>query len=80
MWTIYQYIIILFFRRTDNLLSILVGDRPILSIPILPLNTDGVDPAGSNVTIRNLNITCFDDAIAVKSSNKNSVIAKDGCS
>ena len=76
----YQYIIVMFFRRTDNLLSILVGDRPMLSIPILPLNTDGVDPAGSNVTIRNLNITCFDDAVAVKPSNKGDVIAKDGCS
>ena len=80
MWGMYQYIIVMFFRRTDNLLSILVGDRPMLSIPILPLNTDGVDPAGSNVTIRNLNITCFDDAVAVKPSNKGDVIAKDGCS
>ena len=70
MWAIYQYIIVIFLRKTDNLLSILVGDRPVLSFPILPLNTDGVDPAGSNVTIRNLNITCFDDAVAVKASNK----------
>jgi polygalacturonase len=36
------------------------------SWPVFPLNTDGIDPAGSNVTIRNLNITSFDDAVAVK--------------
>jgi polygalacturonase len=50
------------------------------SWPIFPLNTDGIDPAGSNVTIRNLNITSFDDAVAVKPSRSNSYITKDGCS
>lgn len=40
-----------------------------LSWPTFPLNTDGVDVAGSNVTIKNINITNFDDAIAIKSSH-----------
>jgi len=34
-----------------------------MSWPVFPLNTDGIDPAGSNVTIRNVNITNFDDSI-----------------
>ena len=80
MWAMCQYIIAIFSKRTNSLLSILIGDRMELSIPIMPLNTDGVDPAGSNVTIRNLNITCFDDAVAVKPSNKGNTLAKDGCS
>jgi polygalacturonase len=46
----------------------------------MPLNTDGIDPAGSNVTIRNVNITNYDDAVAVKPSHKTDKIAKDGCS
>ena len=51
-----------------------------ISAPTMPLNTDGIDPSGSNVTIRNVNITNFDDAVAVKPSNKGSKVAKDGCS
>mmetsp|Transcript_9646 Transcript_9646/g.6914 ORF Transcript_9646/g.6914 Transcript_9646/m.6914 type:complete len:132 (-) Transcript_9646:485-880(-) len=35
-------------------------------MPTFPLNTDGIDPAGKNVTIRNVKITNFDDAVAVK--------------
>jgi polygalacturonase len=35
-------------------------------IPLFPLNTDGIDPSGVNVTIRNSSITNFDDAVAVK--------------
>lgn len=31
-----------------------------------PLNTDGIDPAGSNVLIERVNIINFDDAVAVK--------------
>ena len=46
----------------------------------MPLNTDGIDPAGSNVTIRNINITNFDDAVAVKPSHRAFSVAKDGCS
>mmetsp|Transcript_29439 Transcript_29439/g.44581 ORF Transcript_29439/g.44581 Transcript_29439/m.44581 type:complete len:280 (+) Transcript_29439:306-1145(+) len=50
-----------------------------LSIPTNPANTDGIDPAGSNITIRNVNITNFNDAISVKHSDKASVVARDGC-
>jgi len=46
----------------------------------MPLNTDGIDPAGSNVTIRNVKITNWDDAVAVKPSHKTDQVAKDGCS
>jgi Glycosyl hydrolases family 28 len=40
-----------------------IGDT---NIPTYPLNTDGIDPSGSNIIIRNLTITCHDDAVAVK--------------
>ena len=30
------------------------------------LNTDGLDPNGSNILIERLNITSYDDAIAIK--------------
>lgn len=40
-----------------------------LDIPTFPLNTDGIDPAGTNVHIRNVTITNFDDAVAVKPAN-----------
>mmetsp|Transcript_15723 Transcript_15723/g.26505 ORF Transcript_15723/g.26505 Transcript_15723/m.26505 type:complete len:420 (-) Transcript_15723:68-1327(-) len=50
------------------------------SLPTMPLNTDGIDPSGSNVTIRNVNITNWDDAVAVKPSRNNFKVAKDGCS
>lgn len=50
------------------------------SWPTMPLNTDGIDPAGSNVTIRNVKITNWDDAVAVKPSHKTDKVAKDGCS
>ena len=48
-------------------------------MPTMPLNTDGIDPSGSNVTIRNVNITNFDDAVAVKPAKKTFLVAKDGC-
>lgn len=51
-----------------------------LSWPVFPLNTDGVDVAGSNIDIRNINITNYDDAIAIKSSHSDMSVAKDGCS
>lgn len=35
-------------------------------VPTFPLNTDGVDISGINITIRNSTIICFDDAVAVK--------------
>lgn len=46
----------------------------------MPLNTDGIDPYGSNVLIERVNITNFDDAVAVKPSHKSWKVAKDGCS
>lgn len=51
------------------------------SLPTMPLNTDGIDPSGSNITIKNVKITNWDDAIAIKPSHQNkSIIAKDNCS
>ena len=41
----------------------------------MPLNNDGVDPSGTNVHIRNLKITTFDDAVAVKPANRGGHIA-----
>ena len=40
-----------------------------------PLNTDGIDPSGTNVVIRDVKITSFDDAVAVKPANKGNKIA-----
>jgi polygalacturonase len=37
-----------------------------ISIPTFPLNTDGIDVAGSNILIERVNITNFDDAVAIK--------------
>lgn len=54
--------------------------RSQLSAPLFPLNTDGIDPQGSNVTIQRVKFTNFDDAVAVKPANKGHVVAKDGCS
>jgi polygalacturonase len=39
------------------------------NIPTFPLNTDGIDPSGTNIYIRNVTITNFDDAVAVKPAN-----------
>ena len=39
------------------------------------MNTDGIDPYGTNVHIRNVNITNFDDAVAVKPANGGHKIA-----
>jgi len=38
----------------------------LFSMPTFPLNTDGIDPAGSNILIERVKITNFDDAVAVK--------------
>ena len=35
-------------------------------LPTFPLNTDGFDPAATNVLIERVNLTSFDDAVAVK--------------
>lgn len=36
------------------------------SLPMFPLNTDGIDPSGKNYYIHNCTIKNFDDAVAVK--------------
>lgn len=41
-----------------------------MTLPMFPLNTDGIDPHGTNILIERVNITCFDDAVAVKASHK----------
>jgi len=46
-----------------------------LGIPTFPLNTDGIDPSGTNVLIRNISVTNFDDAVAVKPANRGYKIA-----
>jgi len=40
-----------------------------LSWPTMPLNTDGIDPWGSNITIENVNITNWDDSVVIKPSD-----------
>jgi polygalacturonase len=47
-----------------------------LGLPTYALNTDGIDPVGKNVVMRNLIITSMDDAIAVKPGHSNRVYAK----
>ena len=46
-----------------------------IEIPTFPLNTDGIDIWGQNMTFRNIKITNFDDAIVPKPSNKGATIA-----
>lgn len=46
-----------------------------INYPTFPLNTDGLDPSGSNIHVHNLKITNFDDAVAIKPANKNNQIA-----
>jgi len=46
-----------------------------LTLPTFPLNTDGIDPSGTNITIERVNITNFDDAVAVKPGSKRGQIA-----
>lgn len=41
------------------------------TLPMFPLNTDGVDPHGRNILIERLNITNYDDAVAIKPCHKN---------
>ena len=42
-----------------------------MTLPMFPLNTDAIDIAGKNILIERLNVTNFDDAIAVKGLSKN---------
>lgn len=66
--------------KYQHVFSTMVGDRTELSWPTMPLNTDGIDPYGSNVLIENVNITNYDDAVAVKPSHNNNKVARGGCS
>jgi len=45
------------------------------SLPTFPLNTDGIDPAGTNILIERVNITNFDDAVAIKPMDSNGKVA-----
>jgi polygalacturonase len=54
-----QFVIGQFFGQHDSM-------RDGFPLPTFPLNTDGIDPAGSNVLIERVNIINFDDAVAVK--------------
>ena len=47
------------------------GLLPSPTLPTYALNTDGLDPAGKNVLIERLNITNYDDAVAIKNSKMN---------
>lgn len=41
-----------------------------LTLPMFPLNTDGIDVAGKDIIIERINITNFDDAVTIKASTK----------
>jgi len=47
-----------------------------INYPTFPLNTDGIDPAGTNIHIHNVKITNFDDAVAVEPGRKTNQIAE----
>lgn len=51
--------------------STLLGGLKDISLPTFPLNTDGLDPRGKNILIERLNITNYDDAVAVKPLSRN---------
>lgn len=46
------------------------------TLPTYALNTDGIDPAGKNVLIERVNITNYDDAVAVKPMSRNGTYAQ----
>jgi hypothetical protein len=56
-----QFILGQFLLARDD--EFTIGD---FTLPTYPLNTDGIDPAGSNILIERVNITNFDDAVAIK--------------
>jgi polygalacturonase len=41
---------------------------------VFPLNTDGIDVSGNNIFLSNVNITNFDDAVAVKPMNQDGIL------
>ena len=47
------------------------GLLPSVRLPTYALNTDGIDPRGKNFIIERVNITNFDDAVAIKNSKIN---------
>jgi len=51
------------------------GLLPSVTLPTYALNTDGLDVSGVNVVIERLNITNFDDAVAIKPLSKDNVRA-----
>ena len=51
-------------------------DQLLSNIPLFPLNTDGIDPAGINITIRNFTYRGYDDAIAVKPQSLRSIYSR----
>ncbi|EDQ90299.1 uncharacterized protein MONBRDRAFT_24614 [Monosiga brevicollis MX1] len=46
-----------------------------IGIPTFPLNTDGIDPAGTKVHIYNVTIQNFDDAVAIKPASSKFVLS-----
>jgi hypothetical protein len=55
------------------------GSGVAAGIPVFPLNTDGIDVAGRNVTIRDSSVECFDDAFCAKPLNAHSGIVAGNC-
>ena len=47
-----------------------MSDMNGMTLPTYALNTDGIDPSGRNALIERVNITNYDDAVAVKQSNQ----------
>lgn len=52
------------------------GFLPSLNLPTYALNTDGLDPRGKNIIIERLNITNYDDAVAIKNTASNGKYAQ----
>lgn len=76
---VYQFMLYFFHDYKDIVDFLFSGHTDWSSWPTMPLNTDGIDPSGSNVTIRNVKITNWDDAVAVKPGHSDNKVAKDGC-
>ena len=49
-----------------KMLGEMIDDGLSIRAPMFPLNTDGIDPHGKNILIERVNITNYDDAVAVK--------------
>lgn len=49
--------------------------KKIGGFPLFPLNTDGIDVSGIDVTIKHTTIKNFDDAIAIKPLNSNNTLS-----